>query len=914
MFKHDKIITRGEQQVKGFENIYFHGELRDYQERIIKRSQTYLKDHKIHIVAPPGSGKTILGLELIRQLQQPTLILSPSIIIRQQWGERFEESFLENQNIEDYVSYDIKNPKLLNCMTYQAFYAAYKKIENEEKEEDIIEFEDYTQFNLMQIVRKTHIKTICLDEAHHLKSEWQKVLENFLVQLPHDFTIISLTATPPYDSSSQEWKKYTNLCGEIDEEIFVPELVAQKNLCPHQDYIYFNYPTIEETKIIQQHQEKITQCIQNILYGTFFQNAISASHIKEKYMTMEEMMLENIQDFIALFTVAKFIDLDLPKKLIKIISPKGKLPKCTLYHVEQALEFIINQPDIFTEEISSQLKSYLSQNYLFERKQVRLISNDRMNKLLVSSRGKLKSIQEIVEFESNDLKEDLHMLILTDHIKKDLCSFIGTNQDLLGLGCVTIFESLRRKKDVKSIGVLSGSLIIVSNHILTVIKEFVKAELVSCTFVPFQNTEYSQVIFNCSQKKKVRIMTKAFEQGYIQVLIGTKSLLGEGWDCPCINSLILATTVGSFVLSNQMRGRAIRTDKNNLYKTSHIWHLITIEPPLVLKDQMKQSLFHLLYEDAREIKSYDYDVLKKRFDCFLGPAYHQNIIESGIERLDIIQPPYTREHIHEINQQMLTLSKERDQLRDRWNMIIGKNIHPEVHRVNKFSPKIHPKGYFYQNALLLLLVDMLFGMITRLINRSVYFYADTFIKTLLADMILAVIGYILAKYHIQLLQYLTPQKMIASFSQCILKTLKEMGEISKQDVDLCLEIDDEEKQCIYTVLQNASLREQTIFAESMAQFLSYIDNPRYIFIKQVKIFGIKRLNYTMSFACPTLIGTKKENAEILLKNLKKMGDFHLIYTRQEEGRKELLKCRRYSYVGLNESYIVGKKIMRHDWE
>ena len=78
---------------------------------------------------------------------------------------------------------------------------------------------------------------------------------------------------------------------------------------------------------------------------------------------------------------------------------------------------------------------------------------------------------------------------------------------------------------------------------------------------------------------------KLFEQGRIQILVGTKSLLGEGWDSPCINSLILASFVGSFVLSNQMRGRAIRIDKNNPEKSSNIWHLVTVEPEYLFKDR-----------------------------------------------------------------------------------------------------------------------------------------------------------------------------------------------------------------------------------------------------------------------------------------------------------------------------------------
>ena len=64
-----------------------------------------------------------------------------------------------------------------------------------------------------------------------------------MVEQLENSKIIALTATPPYDSEFSEWKKYVSLCGEIDAEITVPELVKAKNLCPNQDYIYFNEPT-----------------------------------------------------------------------------------------------------------------------------------------------------------------------------------------------------------------------------------------------------------------------------------------------------------------------------------------------------------------------------------------------------------------------------------------------------------------------------------------------------------------------------------------------------------------------------------------------------------------------------------------------------------------------------------------------
>ncbi len=57
--------------------------------------------------------------------------------------------------------------------------------------------------------------------------------------------------------------------------------------------------------------------------------------------------------------------------------------------------------------------------------------------------------------------------------------------------------------------------------------------------------------------------TEWLKNGDLKILVGTGSLLGEGWDCPSINSLILASQIGSFVSSNQMRGRAIRKFKKS---------------------------------------------------------------------------------------------------------------------------------------------------------------------------------------------------------------------------------------------------------------------------------------------------------------------------------------------------------------
>ncbi|MBO4539338.1 MAG: DEAD/DEAH box helicase family protein, partial [Clostridia bacterium] len=119
--------------MKSFEKVKFNGVFRDYQKRVLDNSDTYLLNGKINIVAAPGSGKTILGLELIRKLNAPTIILSPTTTIKYQWGTRFANNFLDaTEDVNDYFSYDLHEITLINSITYQALHSVMNKLSVEE--------------------------------------------------------------------------------------------------------------------------------------------------------------------------------------------------------------------------------------------------------------------------------------------------------------------------------------------------------------------------------------------------------------------------------------------------------------------------------------------------------------------------------------------------------------------------------------------------------------------------------------------------------------------------------------------------------------------------------------------------------------------------------------------------------------
>lgn len=889
-----------EKIVKSFEGLTFKGTFRDYQQRVLDNADTHIADGKINIVAAPGSGKTILGLELIRRLNSPCLIFSPTVTIRDQWGERFADFFVPNKaKLEDYYSSDLNKLSLLNSITYQALYSAINKVQIKEEDEQV----DYSNIDLFKIVKEQNIKTVCLDEAHHLQNEWQKALEKFLKGLDPQIKIVALTATPPYDANEEEWRRYQTVCGEIDEEIFVPELVKTNTLCPHQDFIYFNFPTKEEVKQFEVYKHRAYETM-----GEFVKlSVVSRLHNMLNNETKKDydFLYTNAKEIISLMIVFEFAKLKNNKKLIKLLTNKQKLPGFSLKYVENAVNFLLSN-DVTTEDEKDQIKALFKKQSLLEKGKVALDLNEKLKKKIYSSLGKLDSIKDIVKSETEALGESLRMLVLTDYIKKESITDIGTTNSFTDISIVSIFETLRRQSQKQNIGVLSGALCILPNELKEFLQTVQGLTEKQFTTKPLGETGYSVFNFKGNNKQKVSIVGKLFAQGKINVLIGTKSLLGEGWDSPCINSLILASFVGSFMLSNQMRGRAIRIDKNNPNKVSNIWHLATVEPQYITEENLLKRTMKKTEEDFRNMISCDYEMLERRLDCFVGPNYSTKEIESGADRLTIIKPPYTKQGINVINQQALTLSKNRELTRRSWegeflkgkSMVAIQTQVPKEKRVPAFT---------FKNVLLeILVLSAMSGVINLLIDcilNSEYFG----VVFLLAAVLMVLFVFFLQILN-KLLAHFTPTNSIKNLAKAILKTLQEMEEIGE---GCGVNVKKEEVRNVSVYLTRASTREQNIFNTAITELLSPIENPRYILIK---LNTIKEYEYRCSFACPSIIGQKKETAEIFQKYLKKQSaELKLVYTRSEQGRKLILECRKKSYISLNEQQL-NKKYKVTNWE
>ena len=898
------------------DQLSFKGQWRQYQQRVLDKSESFMDDGKIHLVAAPGSGKTTLGIEFIRRFGNPTLILVPTVTIRQQWVDRIKQAFLSNANqAEQLISQDLKRPKMITVATYQALHSAMNQVVGDGPIEDTDDTAQQEHFNFQDFdIRKTFedkdLGTLCLDECHHLRNEWWKSLEIFRKSFPK-IKMISLTATPPYEGEPALWERYISMCGEIDEEITVPELVKEGTLCPHQDYVYFAFPTMEERTQLDQFEKQKLNFLTKLSTDINFSNTIQSSPALSNQISDDEL-LANPKYLSAILIFLRSKELPFPQRFQELLAAKA-LPTFTLEWFETLLNGIIFQvPNWFgfTEEAFNQLKSDLKANGLIERNQVKLIRNKKQDVLLNQSLGKLNAVRDIFKAEYQSLGNNLRQLVLTDFIRKDFQVHLGDkNAQFTQLGVLSYFESIRREMIEQSwtvpVAVLTGSLVVIPTSAKEHLERLIPNSRLSYDVIgQLSQEDYLKVSISGSYHDLVTALTQLFQDGYIQVIIGTKSLLGEGWDAPCVNSLILASFVGSFMLSNQMRGRAIRVWPDNPNKTSNIWHLVSINlsPRKWLETQDDKEK----YDETLELQLYalspDLDLLDRRMTQFLGLHYQEPTIESGIDRLDLNQLTFSQKGLEKLNQNAITLSQKRQELKDRWQEALPLNEEMEVANEVEVDKQFLPLAYLNDWKKALLLFQALVVSFN-IYDASKYVIGGSLSNFNLTILLLAVIALAIVwgRYAI----YKSPYKRLEVFGEAIHQALLDAGQIETKES--APRVVRDSKQALYNAiyLKGASMKEKEIFAQAITEFFAPIENQRYILKASRKV-----VDQTEYFAVPSMFERRKDDATAFLERIQKsVGKYDLIYTRSAQGRPILLEARIKALGNKQERTITRKKVM-----
>jgi len=200
--KEQQIDYALEDNRKKVEQVTFKGHIQLWEHQLPAQEAAAKKDFGI-IVAPPGTGKTVVSLAIIKDKQQPALILVHRKQLADQWVERIE-SFLGIPK-KDIGRIGQGKSKPGKYITVAMIQSMEKAIQSTEQSELCNSF-----------------GTIIIDECHHVPADtYQRVISKL-----NSYYMYGLTATP--------FRKYNDgklifiHLGEIIHEVKSPEVQNQK--------------------------------------------------------------------------------------------------------------------------------------------------------------------------------------------------------------------------------------------------------------------------------------------------------------------------------------------------------------------------------------------------------------------------------------------------------------------------------------------------------------------------------------------------------------------------------------------------------------------------------------------------------------------------------------------------------------
>ncbi len=745
--------------------------------------------------------------------------------------------------------------------------------------------------------------TLVLDEAHHLRREWWNGLEHLASSLA-DVRIIALTATPPYDASFAEWARYESLCGPIDLEIGIPELVRNGDLCPHQDHVILSQPTADVLRLLDQRRRAVAALQYELRADEPLLDALERHPWLSRPENHVEEILEAPEMLSAVLVLLASAGRRLPSAPLRLLGVSaGAVPAPSFFWLETFLDGLTGRLSgtfkIGDDRLRA-LRDRLIRHGLIEGGRVRLRHTRSIFRMMAASLAKLDSIAEIGKAEHEVLGSRLRMVVLSDHIRADELPAAASDAFRPAkLGVVPIFEHLRRAGVAPvHLGVLTGTLVILPRAALPALQAVaaengLDAAAVRAFDIPACPDHVRIELAGIGPARLVPLVTALFARGEVRVLVGTQSLLGEGWDAPALNTLVLASNTASFMLSNQMRGRAIRTEAGNPTKVANIWHLATVAPASggVLADAVEALTWAELVDDAPEGLS-DAALLARRFRAFDGISSGEStLIESGIGRLgvDMAQDPGLA------NSRTLAAAADRQDVARRWSLSLGTgaararvretaapNYAP---RVLAWSDTLHALGWGALSAAAFAVGEEVYGA-----DPSAGFS----VMALAGVAALASVPK-LARAARLIWRNGSVEGSLKQVGAVILHALWRAGLASEAEAnegrfDVRTSLDGRRD----VVLRGVSRSTERQVMQAIAEVLGPVQNPRYLLVRHSRLGWRTRTDY---HAVPSALAAKKEWAERFAALwTARVGSSRLVFTRNPQGRRLLLRARAKSFA------------------
>ncbi|WP_246491271.1 DEAD/DEAH box helicase family protein [Actinomadura alba] len=637
------------------------GELRPYQEKALGELDAGWAGgrRRAWVVLPPGAGKTLVGLEAARRLGRKAVVFVPNTAIQNQWAEhwrRFGGTAGTSRDLGTDVS----------VLTYQslAVFDADAETDEEGHERGLLRRLHDNGHELIAALRAAGPVTLVLDECHHLLDVWGRLLAEVLERLP-DALVIGLTATPPGSLTPEEARLVDTLFGVPILGASVPALVRQGYLAPFTELAWLTTPTPVEDAYIAGEAERFTELTTDLLKPDFattgFLTWLDLRLVKPETSSGEPVAWDTIakgEPLIAAaalrFHHAGLLDL-----------PDGARLREEHRHAPSAEDWVAllndyvkscllpSEDPLDAEAVAAVKRALPAVGYQLTRRGIRSARSP-VDRVLARSAAKTHGAVEIISAEAGSLGERLRCLVLCDHERAG-ATLPARLRDVLDAEAGSawlMLENLVADPRTRPLNPLlvTGRTVAAAEDTARDLVEAVASAHPGLTVEP-AGRGIARITGPWTSRTWVGAVTSYFEEGRCQVLVGTRALLGEGWDAHGVNALIDLTTSTTPTSVVQTRGRAVRLDPAWPDKAANTWTVVCVT-------------------DRHPKGAADWNRFVRKHDGYLV-ATPDGEIMSGVAHVDAAFSPYAPpavEALDTINAAMLVRAEDRAATRAAWRL------------------------------------------------------------------------------------------------------------------------------------------------------------------------------------------------------------------------------------------------------
>ena len=646
---------------QGWEACGYPGTFRRYQSLALEAVARLVEqgESRAYVVMPPGAGKTVLGLEVARRLGRRTLVLTPNTAVQGQWLQQWEPFGGPGQHPQPASGGRLLKAGL-TVLTYQALSVWARTPDDEDEVDDtspgvaerrraaVRDPEGHDLLALMHPRGRELVDTasrlgpwtLVLDECHHLLETWGALVRALVRSLGDDTWVLGLTATPAVELTARQKALHDELFGDCGFAVPMPAVVKEGELAPFQELVYLTAPSPEEdtwiiadrTRFADLQLDLVTERSGTLPFLDWLWRRLHERRGAEAGAQLSWRELEQADPELARAGLrvvhAGLLGLPSGARLQEQHRVTAGAEDWAVLLGAYAVEQLVPSRAPADQALLQSVRDVLpSLGFVLTGKGLRATTSP-VDRVCALSESKAGAALHVLSAEHDALGEDLRAVVLCDFEQRpaQAPSRLGGAATQSSGSSRLAFLALARSSlgDVLRPVLCTGRTVALRREDLPGFRASCPPHLADRLLAEPLDGMRSIVRVEAGAGWSARVWTPLVTAwlvaGGTRCVVGTRGLLGEGWDCPPLNVVVDLSSASTATSVAQLRGRSLRLDPARPDKVADNWTVVCVA-------------------DDHPRGDADYLRAVRKHQAHLAPG-RDGLVESGIGHCDPALGPY----------------------------------------------------------------------------------------------------------------------------------------------------------------------------------------------------------------------------------------------------------------------------------